>query len=307
VGVVAFLSSAVLLAAACGSTGDKKDDAASSTTPSTAETTTTVPKVLERSIAKTVWWDGFEISVDELKAEPQAGSGTNLSIDVTWKNLGDEPASPPQPLLDNDGEVISPSASVGEAAGQASVSATLAAYIPSDSPNAKIDPAKVTDALKLTWGQAGDNQSIVPLDEDTEPTTFEPKEVAGLAGTITTPTVVIDVTDGGYTWSYASGQKDKFVLKARIKITCPTGGCPDEGTAMSLADLTLTVPGSSTPISPSDDDSEFCCEAVYPGTVSDDPSNTVAFVVEDEPSGSYKLTYNPDRSEPVPGSLDFTI
>ena len=56
--------------------------------------------MLERPIDKTVWWEGFEISVDDLKAEPQAGSGVNVTIGVTWTNLSDASAFPPQPTLD---------------------------------------------------------------------------------------------------------------------------------------------------------------------------------------------------------------
>jgi hypothetical protein len=47
--------------------------------------------------------------------------------------------------------------------------------------------------------------------------------------------------------------------------------------------------------------------AVYPGTVSDEPENTLAFEVEGEPSGDYTITYTPDRTDPVPGTLDFTV
>jgi hypothetical protein len=290
---------------ACGGGGDD-DTRTVDTSTTSGETTTTAPEVLERDIGKTVWWEGFEISVDTLTAEPQAGTGLNVTIDATWKNLGDEPASPPTPALEREGEVLSLSTDAGQAAGQALVNGTLTGYVPSESPTETIDPAAWTDSLTLVWGEAGDNQSIVPLDESTEATTFEPQEVASFSGTITTPTVVIDVSEGTYGWSYKSGQKGKFVLKARIEISCGTP-CPDEGTAMALADLTLTTPGTSSPLSPDDDNSDFCCEAVYPGTVSDDPSNTVAFVLDDEPSGSYTLTYTPDRADPVPGSLEFEI
>jgi hypothetical protein len=130
--------------------------------------------------------------------------------------------------------------------------------------------------------------------------------VAGLSGKITTPTVVVDVDKGQVRWSYKSGQKGKFVLVSHISITCGNP-CPPSGTSMGLTDFTLTVPGESTPLSPSDDDSEFCCEAVYPGTSSDDPRNTVAFLLDGEPSGKYKLTYKPDTQSPQPGSLEFTI
>lgn len=304
--MVALVAGLAMVVVACGGGGDGDAKTLDVTLTTTGSTTTTAPKLLERTIGKMVWWQGFEISVDKLKAEPQVGSGVKLTIDVAWKNLGAQPATPPLPALDNNGEALSPTSDVGQASGQASVNGTLTTYIPAESPTARIDPAKVTDALKLVWGQAGDNQSIVPLDESTDPTTFEPQEVAGLTGKISTPTVVIDVSEGTYGWSYQSGQKGKFVLKARIKISCGTP-CPPEGTAMGLTDLTLTVPGESTPLSANDENSDFCCEAVYPGTVSDDPSNTIAFVLDKEPSGSYKLTYKPERTDPKPGSLEIEI
>ena len=301
--VIAVVAALAVAAVGCGSTGDGDDEGQSdsTTTTTTVVSTTTAPKVLERPIDKTVWWEGFEISVDDLKAEPQAGSGVNVTIGVTWTNLSDASAFPPQPTLAFGGEVITPSSDAGEAAGQASVDAALTAYIPEET-----DPVSVSDDLELVWGEAGDNQSIVPLDEDTEPTTFEPQELAAFAGTVTTPTVVIDVSDGRYGWSYKTGDEGKFVLTALIKVSCGSP-CPDEGTAMSLADLTLTVPGESTPQSPDDELSQFCCVAVYPGTVDDEPTNTIAFVVDGEPSGSYTLTYNPDRSDPVPGTLEFDV
>ncbi|MBV9951597.1 MAG: hypothetical protein JO291_06580, partial [Acidimicrobiia bacterium] len=265
--------------AACGGGGN--DDAkVKSTTPATAgkSTTTTAPKAFTSSINGKVWWQTFEINVSDVKAEPQAGGGVNLTIDVHWTNLSDQPQSPPQPALERDGEVLSLSSSAGQAAGQAGVDGTLTGYIAPKQGAPAEKPADLVESLRLTWGEAGDNQSIVPLD-GSDVTTFEPKEVSGLTGKITTPTVVVAVDKGQLHWSYASGQKGKFVLSSHISITCGAQ-CPDSGTSMSLTDLTLTAPGSSTAISPSDDDSDFCCEAVYPGTSSDDPNNTVAFLLD---------------------------
>jgi hypothetical protein len=299
---VAFVAALSLAVAACGGGGD--DDVSTESTSGVGESTTTAttaPEVLEREVGKTVWWTGFEITVESLQAEPQLGGGANLTIDTTWKNLGDEEAAPPVPSLDNDGEAISPSSDAGLASGQAQVQGTLTAYVQSE----ETDLAALVDGLELVWGGSGDNQSIVPLDEATEPTTFEPQQVDSFSGTLTTPTVVLEFSEGRYEWSYASGGEGQFVLMAHMKVSCGTP-CPDEGTAMSLADITLTVPGEDTPLSPSEE-SGFCCEAVYPGTVSDDPSNTVAFRIEGEPSGSYELTYTPDRTDPQPGSLEFDI
>ena len=87
--VIAVVAALAVAAVGCGSTGDGDDEGQSdsTTTTTTVVSTTTAPKVLERPIDKTVWWEGFEISVDDLKAEPQAGSGVNVTIDVTWTNL----------------------------------------------------------------------------------------------------------------------------------------------------------------------------------------------------------------------------
>jgi hypothetical protein len=298
----------VLVAGACGGGGD--DDAKVKSTTSgngSVSTTTTAPAdKLERDVGKTAWWTGFKITIDSLTAEPQLGGGLNLTLESTFSNLGDQPATPPVPTLEQNGEVINLSSDAGEAAGQADVKGKLTAYLPDKSGSQTTDAAKVVDDLEVVWGEAGDNQSIIPLDESTEPTTFEPQEASSYAGKITTPTVVVDVSKGGYTWSYKSGDKGKFVLKAHIKITCGTP-CPAPGTSMGLADFTLTAPGSSSPLSPDDEESEFCCEAVYPGTVSDDPTNTVAFVLDDEPSGKFTLTYTPETTPPKPGKLEFTI
>jgi hypothetical protein len=292
--------------AACGGGGD--DDAkVKATTPATAgkSTTTTAPKVVQKSIDANVWWQTFEIHIGKVKAEPQAGGGVNLTIEANWKNLSDQPQNPIQPALDRGGEVLSITANVPQVAGKAAVDSPLTGYVAPKDPNKPETPADVIDALKLTWGQAGDNQSIVPLD-GSDVTTFEPKEVSGLTGKITTPTVVVAVDQGQVHWSYNTGQKGKFVIVSHISITCGNP-CPASGTSMSLTDFTLTAPGESTPISPSDDDSDFCCEAVYPGTSSDDPRNTVAFLVDDEPSGSYTLTFKPETTPPQPGSLKFEI
>ena len=154
--------------------------------------------MLERPIDKTVWWEGFEISVDALKAEPQAGSGVNVTIGVTWTNLSDAsgvPAAADARLRRRGHHPL-----VGRGRGRRP-SLGGSARSPRTSPRRPIRP-RSSDELELVWGESGDNQSIVPLDEDTEPTTFEPQELAAFGGTVTTPTVVIEVSDGRYGWSY---------------------------------------------------------------------------------------------------------
>ncbi len=117
---------------------------------------------------------------------------------------------------------------------------------------------------------------------------------------------MVDVSDGSLAPSYDSGEKGRYLLDLRIKLTCAPG-CQAQGWSVDISDFTLTGPDGKV-LAP-DNRSQFCCEALYPETVSDSKHNVLTFVVPTPGTGSYTLTYSqPAQTDAglAPATLAFT-
>ena len=89
----------------------------------------------------------------------------------------------------------------------------------------------------------------------------------------------------------------------RVKLTCATG-CQASGYYVDRTYFTLTdSAGDKLAV---DGRSRFCCEALYPETVSDGESNVLTFVVDAPGTGDYTLTYE-DPALTTAGSPPATI
>lgn len=93
-------------------------------------------------------------------------------------------------------------------------------------------------------------------------------------------------------------------------MTC-AAGCQAAGYLALLGEFSLTGADGSSVLA--DNRSGYCCDAIYPTTVSDNERNILTFVVPSPSTGSYTLTYTLTYSNAYltstgvpPATFDFT-
>ncbi len=259
-----------------------------------------VPPVT-RDVGKTGWYDGFAITVDTITAEPGYGSQVDLTATMTYRNLRTESDSPARGSIEVDGLVVdgyfdSPSIP-GGAKARGSVTYTVV-------PDAPMTPAEAIDRTELVWGDAADNQTMIPLAVGADVTSVEPRTLT-LSGTLQQGQIIVEVVSGALAPSYRSGEKGKSLLDVRVKLTCAPD-CSAAGWNTGVEQFSITGPDGNSVVA--DSRSEYCCDALYPTTVSDSERNIVTFVVASPGTGTYTLTYdNKNLSSTGTAAATFTF
>lgn len=260
---------------------------------------------ITRTIGKTGWYDGFAITVDDVTAEQGFGDGVDVTVNFSYQNLGIEDDTPPDADVQVDGQsqegfFDSPGIPGG---GKAKGTAVLTVSPEKASDSITFDEA--IDKVALVYGDAGDNQTTIPLAESGEVDSVEPK-VLTATGTMSQGQINVELVSGTLAPSYESGEKGDALLNLRIKLTC-AAGCQAQGYNTGLDEFSITGPDGSSVLA--DSRSDYCCDALYPETVSDSERNVLTFVVAAPGTGAYKLTYSNSyltSTGVAPGTIDFT-
>ncbi len=260
------------------------------------------PQPIEVELGKTGWWDGTALTIDSLVAAPAFG-GIEVTITATFENLTDESMGLGQGTIVANGEEIGGFWDIPTVPGkgQAEGSITFALETDTDIVDAvALDKALATAAL--VFGSSADNQTKIPLNTAGKVESVQPKTLAKL-GTLTYGTVIVDVLSGTLGPSYESGAKGKAALDLRIKVSC-SATCPNSGNSVDRGMFSISGPSGQSVVA--SDQSDYCCDAIYPGDVSDDPRNILRFLVPLPGTGSYTLTMNNPATGNPPGTLTFT-
>lgn len=240
-----------------------------------------------RTLDRTGWYDGFAITVDEVTAEPGYGTSVDLTVELTLQNLGVEDDSPPGGDVEVDGLTVeaffdAPDVPAGGKAG-GTVTFTV-------TPDDAVTPDEAIERVVLVYGDAGDNRTVLPLADAGEVESIEPLDIA-VTGNLTQGQIVVDVVEAALAPSYDSGEKGKALLDVRVRLTCAPD-CDASGWNTGFEQFSVTGPDGSSVVA--DQRSEYCCDALYPGTVSDSERNVLTFVVPLPGTGEYTLTYDND-------------
>ncbi len=326
-GAAAICVLALFGLAGCGGSGDEKGDQATATTVSKSSDESSTAsgeessegssdlsadpdpaelEPIELAVGKTGWWDGFAITLERLTAEPD-GFGTAVRIDASFENLGNEPAQMYSGAVVVDGESVHASWDSPNVPGKGKAKGTIDFYLESESqkPLDKLSLEKLLASAAVVLGEAADNQTKLPLAAAGKVESIQPKTLA-VTGRLTQGSVIVEVLDGGSRASYLSGEKGKAELDLHIKISC-AADCPASGYNVDTSMFAVTTPGGQSVVA--DSRSEYCCDAIYPGTVSDNANNLLTFVVPLPGTGNYTLTFrNPSLATTgvAPTTLTFT-
>ncbi len=292
-------------AAGSGDDGGAAESSEPGARTSEADASTAPAPPVTRTIGKTGWYDGFAITVDDVTAEQGFGDGVDVTVNFTYQNLGTEGGSPPDADvqvdgLSQEGSFDSPGIPGG---GKAKGTGVLTVVPEKASDTLTFDQA--IDKVALVYGDAADNQTTIPLAESGKVDSVEPK-VLTAAGTLSQGQMNIEVVSGTLAPSYKSGEKGDALLNLRIKLTC-AAGCQAAGYLALLDEFSITGPDGSSVLA--DSRSGYCCDAIYPTTVSDNEQNILTFVVPSPGTGAYTLTYSNaylTSTGVAPATFDFT-
>lgn len=263
------------------------------------------PEPVELTLGKTGWWDGTALTVDSLTATPSFG-GIEVVVTATFENLTDESLGLQQGTIVANGEEIGGFWDIPTVPGKGKAEGTVTFALETDADTT--DAAAVDKALAATalvFGGSGDNQTKIPLNKAGKVESVQPKALAAL-GSLTHGTLIVDVLSGTLAPSYERGAKGKAALDVRIKVSC-SATCPGSGNNVSRDMFSVTGPSGQSVVA--SDQSDYCCDAIYPGDISDDPRNILRFLVPLPGTGSYKLTMNSTvivAAGSAPGTLTFT-
>ncbi len=281
--------------------GDGDGGATSDTDAASAE-----PEPVELALGKQGWWEGTALTVDSLVATPSSFGGLEVAVTGTFENLTDESLALRQGFIVADGEEIDGFWDIPTVPGKGKAEGTITFAMESEVD--VIDAAALDKALAATalvFGGSGDNQTKIPLSKSGKVESVPPKTLTKL-GTLTHGELIVEVLDGVLAPSYERGAKGKAALDVRIKVSC-VATCRGNGNSVDRAMFSVAGPSGQSVVA--SDKSDYCCDAIYPGDVSDDPRNILRFLVPMPGTGSYTLTM---RSTSIvaeggaPGTLTFT-
>ncbi len=290
--------------AAAGSPTGSTDTSAASTTDTDVSTSAS-PAPVTREIGKTGWYDGFAITVVEATAEQGFGDGVDVTVNLQYQNLGTEDGNPPNADIEIDGQTQEGLFDTPGIPGGGKAKGSVVLTVVPDKPKDTLTFDQAIDKVSLVYGDTADNQTSIPLAKSAQVASVEPKDLPA-AGTLSQGQITIDVVSGTLVPSYESGEKGKTLLNLRVKLTC-AAGCQAQGYNTGVEEFSVTGPDGTSVIA--DSRSEYCCDALYPETVSDSERNIITFVVPSPGTGAYTLTYKNSSltaAGTAPGTLAFT-
>jgi hypothetical protein len=278
----------------------------SATDASTADVSTSAaPTPVTREIGKTGWYDGFAITVADATAEQGFGDGVDVTVNLSYQNLGTEDDTPPDADIEIDGATQEGFFDTPGIPGGGKAKGSVVVTVVPEKRTDTLTLDQAIDKVNLVYGDAADNQTTIPLAAAADVVSIEPK-VLPAAGTLSQGQITIDVVSGSLVPSYESGEKGKSLLNLRIKLTC-AAGCQAQGYNTGVEEFSVTGPDGTSVLA--DSRSDYCCDALYPETVSDNERNIITFVVPSPGAGAYTLIYkNPSLTEAgtAPATLALT-
>lgn len=252
-----------------------------------------------RSIGKTGWYEGFEITVDKATVVPDEYGGAKIRIDITYKNTTtDNKTLSTYPSLLIGGAIDGGAgADNPEVPGKGSAAGNITTSIQKLS-----DPQHLIDTLTVVYGQAADNQTIIPLKADGKVESVAPKTL-NVSGRLEQDGTTIEITGGTLTPSYTKNEHGKMDLALHIKII---GGSniSDGGRNIYYEFFTVKTPdGQSLPA----DFRGAINELLNRNETIDNAKNFVVFVVPSPATGTYVVTYDESKGKNSAPTFSFTI
>ncbi|MEU4343964.1 hypothetical protein AB0H00_22295 [Nocardia sp. NPDC023852] len=239
-----------------------------------------------RTVGKTGWYGGLDITVNKATVVPSQAGGGQLLIDITYQNTTSEVRRLSENTYLQIGEEIDASAvfDTPTVSGNDSAAVKITTTVASTK-----DLDRLLDTVTVVYGQASDNQTKIPIAAAAQVESIQPQAL-NITGTLVQNQTTIEITGGKLSPSYKRNQRNKMDIELRLEISGES--------YISNDYFTVRTPSGQI--------------VVADVRVPDDESvvvlATAVFVVPNPTTGPYVLTYDSSRgkSRPAP-TLSFTI
>ncbi|WP_157978339.1 MULTISPECIES: hypothetical protein [Nocardia] len=310
IGAAALLGFSVLLTSACldeettgtpvtsaeGGVGGPQAPAGTGAQPDSADSS---GRAVVRTVGKTGWFEGFEITVDKATVVPDEYGGGKVLIDITYENTGLEAAT----LSNNSHLEMGREVDGGAGFDNPTVPGKGTATGKVTTPVQVLkDADHLLDTITVVYGEASDNQTRIPLAASSKVESVQPRTLP-ITGTLVQDPTTVEITGGTLGPSYAKNERGADELALRIKLV-GGAGIPDGGTNIYYQYFSLKTPDGRTVVA---DFRGTINELLGRGETIDNPRNYVIFVVPTPVAGQYVLTYNADKDPGTAASMPFTV
>ncbi|MEV6769801.1 hypothetical protein AB0N05_14355 [Nocardia sp. NPDC051030] len=253
-----------------------------------------------RTIGKTGWFEGFDITVDKATVVPDELGGGKLTIDLTYKNTTTDNKTLSTNSYLQVGGSVDEAASFDNPAvpGKGSATGKITTSIHS------LDNAEHwLDTVAVVFGQASDNQTTIPLDASGKVASVQPRTL-NITGTLVQDQTTIQITGATLQPSYTKNEHGKMELALHVKIIGGAG--ISEGGLNIFEDyFTVKTPDGALVVA---DGRGTINELLDRNQTIDNPKNNAIFVVPSPGTGTYVLTYNASKEAGVVApTLSFTV
>ena len=272
--------------AACGGSGS---GSATKTTVSTTQATTspqgasTTAAQATRPIGKTVWFDGYKVTIDTASLDRTSGGGQAgvLTLAATFENLGNDPAA------FNGQTAVSSHGQDFPTSGTGTVPSVPGGGKGKGSITYEVDNTFTLDDAVVTFGKPDETRAKVPLGTSGSLVALAPLAVSGLSP-VSPGQVKVDLKSGearaDKTSEHGQAASGHWYVYLKGALTFSGGA---SGTNFGPGDVAVKLPDGTSVVGEAAD-SKSCCFALYP---SQPPADfTFRFLVADPPSGSYTAT-----------------
>ncbi|MGY4102857.1 hypothetical protein ACW2Q0_25345 [Nocardia sp. R16R-3T] len=302
IGAAVLIGSSALLMTAC----NDKDGKAGPTSTSSAQSTidqgqpgAKSGQATVRTIGKTGWYEGFDITVDKATVVPDEYGGAKVLIDITYKNTTpDNKTISNNTYLQVDKEVdAGASFDSPTVPGKGSATGKVTTSV-----KTLHDAEHLLDTISVIYGQASDNQTKIPLKTSAQVEGVAPKTL-NVTGKLVQDQTTIEITGGTLTPSYTKSERDKMDLSLHLEIIGGPG-IPAGGLNVFYDYFTVKTPDGQT--IPADIRGPIN-ELLNTNETIDNAKNYVVFVVPSPATGSYVVTYDAKKGAGTAPNFSFTI
>ncbi|WP_157556982.1 hypothetical protein [Nocardia acidivorans] len=252
-----------------------------------------------RTIGKTGWYEGFDITVDKATVIPDESGGAKVRIDITYKNTTTDNKTlsiVPTLLVGgqiDDGAGFDNPAVPGKGTATGNVTTSVK----------KVGDAQhLLDTLTVVYGTAAENQTLIPLQAEGKVVSTAPKALP-ISGTLVQDQTTIQITGGTLTPSYVKGENGKMELALHVKIIGGSG-ISDGGANIFYEYFSVKTPdGQNLPA----DGRGPINELLERNQTIDNAKDFAIFVVPSPGTGTYVLSYDATKGASTAPTFSFTV
>ncbi|MBH0777257.1 hypothetical protein [Nocardia bovistercoris] len=252
-----------------------------------------------RTVGKTGWFEGFEITVDKATVTPDEYGGGKVVIDITYKNTTAQNLTLSNNSHLETGKEVDGGASFDNPAVPGKGSATGRVTTPVQKLK---DADHLLDTITVVYGESTDNQTKIPLANSGKVESVQPKTLP-ITGTLVQDQTTVQVTAATLNPSYTKNERGKDELSLRVKFV-GGAGIPAGGTNIYYQYFSLRTPDGQTLVA---DFRGTINELLSRNQTIDKPDNYVVFVVPSPAAGTYVLSYDNSNGVTTAPTFTFTV